>query len=471
MFYTVSGIAFPLITFPYASRILLADGIGKLQFFNSIIGYIIFLTSIGIPLYAIRETAKVRDDKRQLSKTTTEILLLHAVFSAIGYMIVFILICTVAKIQADIPFFLLLSVSIFFTSIGVEWFYNGIEDFKYITIRSTIVRVLSLIALFIFVKEKDDLFYYAAINVIGTVGSNVFNFFRLRKYISLSCFRFRDLKIWRHFRPVLRIFSLNLIIGMSENFDIIMLGFLKNEAAVGYYAVSMRLARTLVSIATSLDIVLLPRLTNLAGNNKTEEFRLLSQKSIHFIMALSLPLSIGIIFMASPVIHLFCGDKYDPSIFTLQLIAPIIILTPISKIYCTQILYALGKEKLSIVAVSVGTVINFILNAILIPEYSQYGAGITIFISEFFVVIIAIMLGMKYVPFRIFSKEKIHYYVASAMIVFVLLLLKFTGMNEFTYLIVGTITAMAVYSAYLMTVKDEFILWMKTVIVKKIGIK
>ena len=154
-----------------------------------------------------------------------------------GYAVVYVLVATVAKIQVDIPLFLLLSTNLFFTAIGAVWFYQGIEDFKYITIRAIVIRVFSLICLFVFIKDKSDLFYYAAISVTAEVGSNLFNFIRLRKYIDIDQLRLKELHPLRHLRPALRIFAMNLVISIYVNLDSVMLGFIKNEAAVGYRCV------------------------------------------------------------------------------------------------------------------------------------------------------------------------------------------------------------------------------------------
>ena len=456
MIYTVSGIIFPLITFPYAARILFADGIGLVNFYGSVIEYIILLTSIGLPLYAIREIARVREDKTQMPKTVTEILLLHSLLSGLGYLIVFILISTVTKIQSDISLFLLLSLSIFFKSIGVEWFYNGIEDFKYITIRSVIVRVLSLIALFVFVKERDDLFYFAAISVMGSVGSNIFNFFRLRKYIDISCIRLKELNIRRHLKPALKVFMLNLVISLYINLDTVMLGFLNDDTdAVGYYSASTRITRTLIGVISSLGVVLLPRLSNLVINKKMDEFRAILRKTINFIIAISLPFMVGLIFMASPIIHLFCGDGFEPSILTLQIMAPIVLFISISAIYNMQVLYSLGKEKLAIISTSVGATLSLILNFILIPYYSQYGAAFSTLIAELVVVIMAIILGGKYHPINIFSREKMHYFIATLIVAVLLLFLKYSGMGEIAYLITGMVVSIIAYFTYLVAVKDD----------------
>ena len=173
---TVSGLLFPLITFPYASRILLADGIGQVNFFQSIIQYITLLSCLGIPMYAVREVARVRDNIEERNRISLEILLLHATLTILGYILVAILTATISEIQ--ISLFLLLSPSIFFTAIGCEWFYQGIEDFKYITIRSLIVRTISVVLLLLLVKTKDDIMWYGAYSVFGVLGGNIFNFLR-----------------------------------------------------------------------------------------------------------------------------------------------------------------------------------------------------------------------------------------------------------------------------------------------------
>lgn len=180
---TGTQMLFPLITFPYVCRVIEADGIGQINFFQSIISYISLFTCLGIPMYAIREIARDRSDVVQMNRTAMEILLLHSMLTLVGYAIVAILCLTVPQIQVNIPLFLILSLTIFFTAIGCEWFYQGIEDFKYITIRGLIIKTVSVVLLFIFVKSKTDLLYYGCYTVFGVFGGNIFNFFRLRKYI------------------------------------------------------------------------------------------------------------------------------------------------------------------------------------------------------------------------------------------------------------------------------------------------
>ena len=160
---TGTQMLFPLITFPYVCRVIEADGVGQINFFQSIISYISLFTCLGIPMYAIREIARDRSDVIQMNRTAMEILLLHSMLTLVGYAIVAILCLTITQIQVNIPLFLILSLTIFFTAIGCEWFYQGIEDFKYITIRGLIIKTVSVVLLFIFVKSKTDLLYYGRV--------------------------------------------------------------------------------------------------------------------------------------------------------------------------------------------------------------------------------------------------------------------------------------------------------------------
>lgn len=458
---TITGLLLPLITFPYASRILMADGIGQVQFFQSIIDYVSLCTALGIPLYAVREIARIRDNKELRSRTTIEILLLHAILTLVGYIVVFILAKTVAKIEIDASLFFLLSTTLFFNTIGVAWFYQAIEDFKYITLRSLFVRILSLVALFIFVKTKQDLFYYAGILVIGTVGNNIFNFFRLRKYIKLSKGEFKRLNLLRHLIPALKIFILNLVISIYVNLDSVMLGFLKNEESVGYYAAATRLTKAILGIVSSLGAVLLPRFSNMITNGQKEEFQLLANKAASFTIALSLPMSVGLIFMAAPIIHIFCGNGFEPSILTLKLVAPIVLFIGLSGIIGMQILYPQGREKYVIISTMVGACINLLINYLLIPQYGQYGAALGTVIAEFMVTVIMILLGRKYLPINILSKQNLHYLIGSIVISILLAFLFVFPLHEVNYLLIGILLSVIVYYAYLLMIKDTLALQLK----------
>ena len=267
---TITGIIFPVITFPYASRILLPDGIGVVNFQISIINYIVLFTSLGIPLYAVKEIAKYRDNITIRNKTAVEITILSLLLCLFGYVAVALIGKLVPQIEANIALFYILSLTILFTALGVNWFYQAIEDFKFITTRAVLIRTIAAASLFLFVKDKSDLLIYGAITVGSTVGNNLINFIHLRKYIHLPTIKGLKLNIFKHLKPALRIFVLNLIISIYVQLNTIMLGFMDGDYAVGIYTAGNKIPHIILSLVTSMGAVLLPRCSNLVATGKIE---------------------------------------------------------------------------------------------------------------------------------------------------------------------------------------------------------
>lgn len=335
---SASQLLFPLITFPYASRIMMADGIGQVNFFQSIISYISLFTCLGIPMYAIREIAKVRDNLEKMTRTTVEILLLHAFLTLFGYIIVAAICMTVAKVQTDIPLFLILSVSIFFTAIGCEWFYQGIEDFKYVAIRGIVVKTVSVLLLFLLVKSKEDILWYGAYTVFGVLGGNIFNFIRLRKYLHRDFVGFSKLHPFKHLKPALHIFVFNVIASIYLQLNNVLLGFMKDAEAVGYFTAATKLMVIAVGLSSALGTVMMPRTSNLVAENKMNEFKELVQKSYDFIIASTIPLTIGLMFVSPYIILVLCGVNFTPAILTSQIIALNVLMIGVSNVLGMQIL-------------------------------------------------------------------------------------------------------------------------------------
>ena len=356
---TGTQMLFPLITFPYVCRVIEADGIGQINFFQSIISYISLFTCLGIPMYAIREIARDRSDVVQMNRTAMEILLLHSMLTLVGYAIVAILCLTVPQIQVNIPLFLILSLTIFFTAIGCEWFYQGIEDFKYITIRGLIIKTVSVVLLFIFVKSKTDLLYYGCYTVFGVLGGNIFNFFRLRKYIHRENIIFSELHIKRHIKPVLKVFSFSVVTSIYLQLNTVLLGFLKNALAVGYFAAATKVMQMLLTMSACLGSVMMPRASHLIAENKEDEFNRLIQKSYDFTLAIALPMTIGLIFCAPSLITALCGVKFEHSILPSQIIAPIILMVAISNVFGIQVLFPKGKINIVTLCCGIGAVADF----------------------------------------------------------------------------------------------------------------
>lgn len=454
---TGTQMLFPLITFPYVCRVIEADGIGQINFFQSIISYISLFTCLGIPMYAIREIARDRSDVVQMNRTAMEILLLHSMLTLVGYAIVAILCLTVPQIQVNIPLFLILSLTIFFTAIGCEWFYQGIEDFKYITIRGLIIKTVSVVLLFFFVKSKTDLLYYGCYTVFGVLGGNIFNFFRLRKYIHRENIIFSELHIKRHVKPVLKVFSFSVVTSIYLQLNTVLLGFLKNALAVGYFAAATKVMQMLLTMSACLGSVMMPRASHLIAENKEDEFNRLIQKSYDFTLAIALPMTIGLIFCAPSLITALCGVKFEHSILPSQIIAPIILMVAISNVFGIQVLFPKGKINIVTLCCGIGAVADLILNLCLIPFFSYIGTSIAYLGAEVATTVSMYLIGRKYIPIIYFKKSHLTYALGCIVMAFALYGISLLQLPTLTILLLQGCCGVLAYFIILCICKDEML--------------
>ncbi|MBM6673579.1 flippase [Marseilla massiliensis] len=465
---TGTQMLFPLITFPYACRVIEADGIGQVNFFSSIIGYISLFTCLGIPMYAIREIARDRNDVVKMNRTAIEILLLHALLTIVGYLIVAVLCLTVPQIKADVPLFLILSLTIFFTAIGCEWFYQGIEDFKYITIRGLIVKVVSVVLLFLLVKTKDDLLYYGVYSVIGILGGNIFNFIRLRKYIHRENIIFSKLDISKHIKPVLQVFSFNVVTSVYLQLNPILLGFIKDALAVGYFTAATKIMQVVMKLSSCLGVVMMPRTSNLLSEHKEAEFNALIQKSYDFTIAISLPLTCGLLFAAPYIIEVLCGQEFIPATLSSQIIAPIILMVGISNVMGIQILYPKGKIKTVIHCCMIGAIVDLILNICLIPAFSYNGTAIAYLCAEIATTASMYIIARNDIPISFFRKCHVNYFIGSILMSVILLSVPLFGeFSPVTILTVQILAGTTIYFLYLLVKKDSFVMQVISKVIKK----
>lgn len=451
---TFLGLIFPLITFPYISRVLQPEGIGLYNFYNSILSYVALFANIGISLYATREIAQHREDITLRSKLTVEIFILNIITMLCAYITVFILDAFVPRIHENQALFYIMSFSIILGPLSVNWFFQAIEDFKYITQRSLFVKLLSFILLFVFVRTKGDIMMYAIVLLIANVGNNLFNFIHLRKHLSLVNIEWRSLQIFRHLKPSLILFILNVIISIYVNLDSVMLGFIQSDAAVGYYSVAGRISHIILSLVSSLGIVLLPRFSYLLESKDYNEFDRLCRKSLDFTLGLSLPIVVGLMLLTNPLIMLVFGEKYIPSISVLQILSPIILFAGITNVLGIQILYSKRKENLVIYSTLGAALVNFTLNMILIPSYSYIGAAVATCIAEFIVLILQLILGRKYFPKHLFTNKMLDYVVASFLMGLSIYIILLVNIPLWIQLILPTCVGLFIYTSFLLYRKN-----------------
>ena len=380
MVLTMSNFIFPLITFPYVSRILLPIGTGKVAFATSIVTYFSMFAQLGIPTYGIRVCAQVRDDKEKLSRTVQELLGISIWTTAAAYLLFFIGFWTVPRMRADKTLFLIVSTMIFFNSIGMEWLYKALEEYSYITIRSIIVKIISVGAMFLLVKSKEDYVIYGGISIFASSASNVLNFMNAHKYVSLrptGKYNFRQ-----HMKPIMIFFAMSCATTVYTNLDTVMLGFIKTDEDVGYYNAAVKIKGILVSIITSLGTVLLPRASYYIEHNLKREFEEITKKAINFVCVAALPMMVYFILYAREGIYFLSGDTYGGSVLPMQILMPTLFFIGLTNIMGIQVMVPLGKEKWVLYSVTLGAIVDMLINAVLIPGMASSGAAIGTLIAE-----------------------------------------------------------------------------------------
>lgn len=418
---TLAGLLYPIVTFPYISRILQPEGVGLIQFYQSVVSYFALFAALGIPLYAVKEISKRKDDVELRNKTTAEIVYLFSTLTAIAYIVLIIVGFVIPELSSHLGIFLILSLHLILVAIGCEWFYQAVEEFKYITVRSLIVKFLSLIALFVFVRNENDLYAYAILLVLGEAGNYLLNFVHLRKYVKIFAYQFKWDDIKRHIKPAFEIFLLNVIVSIYINLDSVMLGFIKGEEAVGYYTAATKITKAFTGITSALGFVVFPRLTNYYAKGEIEQFKSLVTTSLNFIIILYVPIAVGLVICAPTLIPLYCGAMYLPSILTLQIMTPIVVFISISGILGTITLYAMDLQRLVIICTALGALSNFVLNLILIPLYSHQGAAIASVVAEMSVAISMLCFSNKHIGVTVFNKNSIDVFVGAIFIAVVLI--------------------------------------------------
>lgn len=377
---TMSSFIFPLISFPYVSRILLPEGTGKVSFATSLIAYFTMLAQLGIPTYGIRACARVRDDKRALTRTAQELLIINLVMTALAYAALFLSLLFVPRLRSERLLYLVVSLSIFFNTIGMEWLYKALEQYTYITVRSIAFKIVALLSMFALIHSREDYVFYGGITILASSASSIFNFFHAHRFISLrpvGGYRFRP-----HLKAVAVFFAMACASTVYTNLDTVMLGFMTSDETVGYYNAAVRIKTILVSIVTSLGAVLLPRAAYYVEHGEMDRFRQITRKALNFVFLAATPMMIYFILFAKQGIFLLSGQNYAGSIIPMQWIMPTLLFIGLSNVLGIQILVPLGKERVVLWSIIAGAVVDVALNAVLIPIYGAAGAAAATSVAE-----------------------------------------------------------------------------------------
>jgi O-antigen/teichoic acid export membrane protein len=369
----------PLIIFPYISRVFGVEKIGLVNYADSIVNYFILFSTLGLSIAGIREIAKHKNNAIELNKVFSELLVLHLIATLIMLCVYVGFICFFDKFTMHKDLYLIGASKLIFNVFLLEWFFRGIENHKFITIRTVLIKIIYVLLIFVFVKTKDDYIMYYVLTCGITVINGFVNWWYSRKYVKITV---SNLNFRKHLKAFFTIGFYMLLTSMYTSFNVAYLGIVSTTVSVGYYTTSLKLYTIILGLFSALNTVLIPRLSSLLVNDDQVSFNLTIQKSISFVTILTFPIIMCSVALAPQIISLIAGSGYEGVISCFRIIMPLIFIVGIAQILSNQVLMVLKKDKDFFIASLIGAIIGISLNLVLVPIYNEIGTSFVVVISE-----------------------------------------------------------------------------------------
>lgn len=395
--YKLMNVLFPLISTAYLSRILLPEGIGRVSYAQSFTSIFVILASLGIPTYGIKTIASLKnnDDQKLLNKNYSGLLIIIMTSTFIFSLIYLFMILIVDNIHDNLLLYFATGLQVLMVALNVDWLYQGLECYKFITIRSFFVKLFSFICIVVFVRDRSDYLVYALLTSVAVAGNNIFNIIYSRKYV---LFTFKEAVIKQHIKPAFILLFSTLAIELYSKIDVLMLGIYSTEANIGYYTNSIKVINSALVAITAATAVFLPRLSQLYIEDR-EEFNRLVNSGLNVVLFLVLPCTIGLVIVSDDFVITMFGDAFIHASVVIRILSPLILIKGVGDLINYQVIISAGKEKYFLITNTTAAFMNIVLNCILIPKYQQNGAAIASLISELVVNIGMLVVTRKIVHF------------------------------------------------------------------------
>lgn len=454
LLYQILLIILPLITTPYISRVLGSNGIGTINYTGSVTAVAVLIASLGSGLYAQKEIAYAGENIQKRSKIFWSILLIRIISSLI-VSILYIIICYFSDKYRSI--YLIQYITLVANMLDIVWLFQGIEDFKKISIRNIIIKLVSVTAIFLFVKDKNDITIYIFINSISALGNSLLMWLYLHGIIIKCKISWNDIS--KHIYPIITLFIPMIAIYVYTYVDKIVLGLLSSEEQVGFYSNAERIVKLPMTVITSLGSVMLPRIARLIKKNMWPEVRIDIRNSIHFVFFLGFPMTAGIAIIAPFFVPWFFGHGYESCIFLMQCLSVIIIIIGMSSVTGQAVLVPLNKQKIYTISIVIGAITNIVLNLILIPIFGAAGAVIGTISAESIVGVIQWTSVFKGIKLRLADiiRDNLKPLCGTLVMFIVLALARPFFAATPIYTVIYGIAGVIVYFIVMVILKDEII--------------
>ena len=385
---TTANYIFPLLTYPYISRVLGVNKIGLCNFIDSVINYFILFSMMGITAIGIREIAKYKEDREQRSQIFSSLLILNGISTAIAFVLLIISIYTIPTLYTHKELMFVGVFKLIFNYLLIDWLYRGLENFKYVTIRTLIVKFLYVIFVFILIRKENDYFIYYLLSCLMIVINAILNIRYAKKFVNFS---FKHVKIKTFINSFFILGFYTLLTSMYTSFNVAYLGFITNETEVGYHSTATKLYSILLALFSAFTGVLLPRMSSLLAENKIDEFKSLLYKSVNVLFTFSIPTIIISTIMSPEIIHIIAGKGYEGAIIPMRIVMPLMLIIGYEQILVIQTLIPLKKDKVILHNSILGAIVGITMNIILVSTYKSIGSSIVWVISE-----ISVLLAAQY---------------------------------------------------------------------------
>lgn len=452
MAYNVLNMLFPFLTSMYIARVLLPVSIGEVTYANNIVCYFTILAFLGIPTYGLREIANARDNKEELNKVFSELYIINGISTAVFSLAYYTMILIVPAFREHLFLHCLVGLNVVLNAFSISWLFEGLEEFSYMSVKNTIVKIVAFILLILFVRTEKDIIMYVCISLIGTCGSYFFNMFYARRFVR---FTLKGLNLKRHMKSIFMLVVVNLAIEIYTLVDKTMLGSMMTKDHVAFYTYASAINRVGLSFTSTLTTVLVPRISYYYEIGKKDDFNKLLTKGLKTILILAIPIIIGIQFTSRYIICLLYGEAYITSVYVERVLAMTMIISPVGYLLGSRVMLVSNQENKMVIAVTTGAIVNIIGNYFFIQLYAEMGAAIASVISEFVVMIIYINFGRKVFKLDHFMGTVGKALIAAAGETLVLFLCLWLIPNDLIRTIVQVISGAATYIVILYLLKDE----------------
>lgn len=452
--YKVFSVLFPLATTSYVSRILLAEGVGKVAYAQTIVTYFVTLAALGIPQYGIKAIAQSGDVSCERSKTFSELFIINLI-STLSWILVYYIFVNSNYYFADRKtLFNVMGVLLILNIINVDWFFQGIEKYSYIATRSIIVKLLSLALMFIFVKTSDDFVIYGLILCLATAGNYLFNIYNIHNYVRLQI---NGIELRKHLKAILVLLASAVATEIYTMLDTVMIEYFHGEIYVGYYSNVVKVVRVLYTMVIAMVSTFYPQISKYLNENKPDESNRLLTVGIKIIMMVAFPVSVGMLVLADSGVLILLGKDFYPSITTLRILSILVPVFSFAYFLGHIILMSTGNENKILLSTIAGAILNCCLNLLLIPSLKHNGAAIASVASEILVTCVLIYYARNYFSLTIDEK-----YVKSIMLSLIIMTVGVVSVsllftNPILKGIIGSCLGVFLYGIGLCITKNEMV--------------